>query len=62
MARIHCNQGIKGFKPNTTLNLGQCPPTNITDLLPETLHFPVYSSGIVVINPAITNTLINQNE
>jgi hypothetical protein len=60
MAGIHCNQKINGFKPNTTLNLGQCTPTLIADLLPETLHFPIDSGSIVVIHPAIANTLINQ--
>jgi len=60
MARMNCNQRIKGFKPNTTLNLGHCPPTLIADLLPETLHFPIDSGGIVVIHPAIANALVNQ--
>jgi len=62
MAQMNTNQGIKGFKPNTTLNLGQCPPTHIADLLPKTLHFPVNSGGIVVIHPAITNALVNQDK
>jgi hypothetical protein len=60
MAGIHCNQKINGFKPNTTLNLGHCPPTLTPYLLPETLHFPIDSGSIVVIHPAIANTLINQ--
>jgi hypothetical protein len=62
MTGIHCNQRIKGFKPNTTLNLGHCPPTFIADLLPKTLHFPIDSSGIVVIYPAIANGLIDQHK
>jgi hypothetical protein len=62
MAQINSNQRIKGFKPNTTLNLGQCPPTLTPYLLPETLHFPIDSSSIVVIHPAIANALVNQNK
>jgi hypothetical protein len=62
MAQMNSNQGIKGFKPNSNLNLGHCPPTLITDLLPETLHFPIDSGGIVVIYPAIANTLVDQNK